>query len=174
MIRNRFAPLAVAMLAGCASMPPARASLDAIQTIVVIYAENHSFDNMYGMFPGANGIANATAAQKTQVDHDGKPLPHLPPVYVRGKADPKYPSALPNGPFRIDQPPVNVRIDEMVPNNPTHAYWQSIEQVNGGRNDRFVAMTNGGAWTMGYYDGSSQKVWDWARRYTLADNFFMG
>jgi len=27
---------------------------------------------------------------------------------------------------------------------------------------------------MGYYDGSGMKVWQWARRYTLADNFFMG
>jgi len=27
-----------------------------VGNIVVIYAENHSFDNLYGMFPGANGI----------------------------------------------------------------------------------------------------------------------
>jgi phospholipase C len=27
---------------------------------------------------------------------------------------------------------------------------------------------------MGYYDGSNMKLWQWARRYTLADNFFMG
>jgi acid phosphatase len=174
MSRRRFAPLAVLLLAACATIPAREPSLEAIQTIVVIYAENHSFDNMYGLFPGANGVANATAQQKTQVDHDGKPLAHLPPVFVRGKPDPKFPNALPNGPFRIDQPPVNVTIDQMVPVNPTHAYWNSIEQVNAGRNDRFVAMSNGGAWTMGYYDGSSQKVWQWARRYTLADNFFMG
>ncbi|MGZ5597062.1 MAG: acid phosphatase [Usitatibacter sp.] len=174
MILNRIAPFLAALAAGCAALPASERPLDGIQTIVVIYAENHSFDNMYGLFPGADGIANATPQQKTQVDHDGTPLPHLPPVYVRGEADPKYPLALPNGPFRIDQPPVNVPIDQMVPVNPTHAYWSSIEQIDGGRNDRFVAMSNGGAWTMGYYDGSSQKVWQWARRYTLADHFFMG
>ena len=33
-----------------------RLALDTIDTIVVIYAENRSFDNMYGLFPGANGI----------------------------------------------------------------------------------------------------------------------
>ncbi len=96
---NRLA-LAVlaALLAGCAGPGPREASLDRIQTIVVIYAENHSFDNMYGMFPGANGVANATAAQKTQVDHDGTPLATLPAVYVGGKAEPKYPTlGLPNG-----------------------------------------------------------------------------
>jgi acid phosphatase len=58
--------------------------------------------------------------------------------------------------------------------SPIHNYWQNIEQINGGRNNKFVAMTTVGAWTMGYYDGSAMKVWQWARRYTLADNFFMG
>ena len=173
-MKTRLAALAaLALLGACAT--PARESsvLDRIDTIVVIYAENHSFDNMYGMFPGANGVANATAAQKTQVDHDGTPLAHLPPVYAGSKVDARYPTALPNGPFRIDQPPVNARIDEVVP-SPIHNYWQNIEQIDGGRNDRFVAMTTVGAWTMGYYDGSSQQVWKWAQRYTLADNFFMG
>ncbi len=31
-----------------------------IQTLVVIYAENRSFDNLFGTFPGANGLANAS------------------------------------------------------------------------------------------------------------------
>ncbi len=173
-MHKKIGLLAVAtLLAACAAPALRESPLAKIDTIVVIYAENHSFDNMYGMFPGANGVANATAEQKTQLDLDGKPLPHLPPVYTGGKPDPKYPSGLPNGPFRIDAPPVNRRIDEIVP-SPIHNYWQNIEQINGGRNDKFVAMTTVGAWTMGYYDGSPQKVWQWARRYTLADNFFMG
>jgi len=29
--------------------------LDRLQHIVVIYLENHSFDNLYGEFPGADG-----------------------------------------------------------------------------------------------------------------------
>src|SRR5438132_9853510 len=69
------------MLAGCAASAPAPvatdASLQRIQTIVVIYAENHSFDNLYGLFPGADGIANATPEQSTQLDHDGTPLKEL-------------------------------------------------------------------------------------------------
>ena len=35
-------------------------------------------------------------------------------------------------------------------------------------------MTNVGAWVMGYYDGSSMRVWRWAQRYTLTDRLFMG
>src|SRR6478736_5670080 len=48
-----------------------------IETVVVIYAENRSFDHLYGHFPGANGIDQATDEQKTQLDHDGTPLRQL-------------------------------------------------------------------------------------------------
>ena len=168
-----LALLGCALAVGCTCQPRQDSVLDRIDTIVVIYAENRSFDNLYGTFPGANGVANATSAQKTQLDRDGKPLAVLPPVFIDGKLEPAYPSGLPNGPFRIDAPPVNRGIDQPDP-SPVHKYWQSIEQVDGGRNDRFVAMSTVGGWVMGYYDGSSQEMWQWARRYTLADNFFMG
>src|SRR5436190_3253623 len=113
-LSTRYAILFL-LLAGCAGGPPK--GLEQIETIVVVYAENRSFDHLYGLFPGAEGIAAATAEQKTQLDHDGKPLPHLPPVYERVKPDPHNPSvaALPNGPFRIDLPPVDRRMDEVLP-----------------------------------------------------------
>jgi phospholipase C len=83
------------------------------------------------------------------------------------------PADLPNGPFLINGPPVNARLDEIVP-NPVHNFWHNIEQINGGANNMFAAMGNTGAWSMGYYDTSSLKLWQWAQRYTLADRFFMG
>ena len=52
---------------------PARADdpkLDAIETIVVLYAENRSFENLYGLFPGANGLQNVTAEAARQVDRE--------------------------------------------------------------------------------------------------------
>ena len=62
--------VAAAAIAGCAAPPTSqRASLERIEHVIVIYAENRSFDNLYGLFPGANGLANATPAQYTQVDH---------------------------------------------------------------------------------------------------------
>src|SRR4051812_24569627 len=61
----------------CVTTPPPAGPLARIDTIVVIYAENHSFDNIYGMFPGANGVASAFPHATQQVDHDGKVLPHL-------------------------------------------------------------------------------------------------
>jgi phospholipase C len=38
----------------------------------------------------------------------------------------------------------------------------------------FAAMSNVGGWTMGHFLGDTMRVWQWAREYTLADNFFMG
>jgi len=174
-VRTRIlVPAAAMLLAACATQQLAqKAPIDEIQTVVVIYAENHSFDNMYGMFPGANGVANASAVSTQQRDHDGSVMPHLPPVFKGDKPDPAYPANLPNGPFRIDAPPVNVHINQLTP-GPIHLYYQNIEQIDGGRNDKFAAMTNVGGWVMGYYDGSQQKVWQWAKDYTLADNYFMG
>jgi phospholipase C len=172
MLRTASLSLVAALLSGCAGLAYAGADgLERIEHIVVIYPENRSFDHLYGLFPGANGVANATQEQKTQLDHDGRPLPHLPPVYAHGKPDARFPQKLPNGPFRIDAPPVGARIDQVLP-SPIHNFWQNQEQMNGGRNNLYVAMTTVGAWTMGYYDGSSMKMWQWAREYTLADNFF--
>jgi len=168
--------LGAVALAACTSSPApaARTGLSRIQNIVVIYAENRSFDHLYGVFPGAEGIANATPAQYTQLDRDGTPLPHLPPVWTAdGKPDPRFPTDLPNRPFRIDAPPISQGLDQIVP-SPIHAFWQNQEQIAGGANNKFVAMTNVGAWVMGYFDGSQLKVWQWAREYTLADHFFMG
>src|SRR3989440_6768467 len=45
--------------------------LSGINHIVVIYEENHSFDNLYGGWEGVNGRANATAGQMAQVRQNG-------------------------------------------------------------------------------------------------------
>jgi phospholipase C len=165
--------VAGALLAGCAPLRVGDAGKMArIRNVVVIYAENHSFDNMYGLFPGANGIARATPLQSTQLDHDGQPLPELVVFGRDGKPDPAFPR-LPNRPFRIDAPPINRPPTQLVP-GPIHVFWHNQEQINGGRNNMFAAMSNVGGWVMGHYDGSQFRMWKWAQEYTLADNFFMG
>src|SRR5262249_51655811 len=85
---------------------------------------------------------------------------------------PRFPK-LPNAPFRIDAPPVSLSADQVLL-NPIHAYYHSIEQINGGRNDMFAAMSTVGGYTMGYFDGSGLKLWQWAKEFTLADNFLKG
>ena len=49
-----------------------------IDHIVVIYQENHSFDNLYGRWEHVNGLRNADAAHTVQVNAAGVPLTCLP------------------------------------------------------------------------------------------------
>ena len=158
--------------AACGVAAAQAADLSKIKNIVVIYAENRSFDHLYGLFPGADGIANAKPEDYQQRDHDGSILPWLRVWNSKGEADPNYPQ-MPNQPFRVDAPPVNKTASEVLL-SPIHAYYHNIEQINGGKNDMFAAMSTVGGYTMGYFDGAQMKMWKWAKDYTLADNFFMG
>src|SRR5437667_1216994 len=47
-----------------------------INHVVVIMMENHTFDNMFGRFPGANGVTNLPRAGNPTEDfnHDGPSL----------------------------------------------------------------------------------------------------
>ena len=145
--------------------------INLIDNLVVIYAENHSFDNLFGLFPGAEGIEQASSLQKRQLDHDGQPLKNLIIFDHHGDPDPAFP-IMPNTPFRIDAQPIGRTISQLVP-SPVHAFFQNKEQIHGGQNNMFAAMSNTGGWVMGYYDGSALKLWRWAQEYTLADHFFM-
>ena len=108
--KHRLAGCMAALALACTAQAATDADLQRIEHIVVIYAENRSFDHLYGLFPGAEGIAQATPEQRTQLDLNGQPLPYLPPTYAKGKVVDKYPTqGLPNGPFRIDAAPVGRR-----------------------------------------------------------------
>jgi acid phosphatase len=156
------------------------ASLQAIDTIVVIYAENRSFDNLYGLFPGASGISDALEhpASYLQLDRDGKTvLPTLPPVWNSKDPAWDYVGKLPNRPFRIDAPPgASPPVNGMTVTSPdlVHRFYNHQMQINGGPNNQFAAFSNAGGLSMGYYDGSAMEMWNIARQYTLADHFFMG
>jgi acid phosphatase len=72
--RLAFAVLAGALFATLSASVASSAGPDPLRKInhiVVIYEENHSFDNLYGGWEGVNGRANADAAHTTQVDQDG-------------------------------------------------------------------------------------------------------
>jgi acid phosphatase len=158
----------------------ASSTLDKIKTVVVIYAENRSFDNLYGLFPGANGISNATPASYQQLDRDGKTvLSNLPAVWSASTAQAatwSFVASLPNKPFRIDAPPggaPDVAATVITPDL-VHRYYNNQMQINGGSNNLFAAFSDAGGLSMGYYDGSTMSMWKLAQQYTLADNFFQG
>ena len=56
-----------------AGASPARAALGNINHIVVIYQENHSFDNLYGSWERVNGLSRADSANTTQIGQGGVP-----------------------------------------------------------------------------------------------------
>ncbi|MBV9891177.1 MAG: acid phosphatase [Rhizobacter sp.] len=192
-------PALAATLAACISSSPSpspsptagdRRALDAIDTVVVIYAENRAFDTLFGGFPGADGIpgVNPSAAGHyvAQVDREGSSLATLPPTFggVMAANQPiaiseEQTRGLPNAPFVLNGKNalggggIVVPIEVMT-KSPVHRYYQSIMQIDGGRNDGFAAWSDVGGLVMGTYDGSGLAMWQVARRYTLADRFFMG
>ena len=144
------------------SAPPAGS--DRIRHIIVLYLENRSFDNLYGSFPGADGLADAVRAAP-QVDDTGTAYTTLPPV-----PDKRFPPSLPNGPFSLQKyVSTGDRNPDMV-----HRFYQEQEQIDGGRMDKFVLLSGAGALPMGTFDGSGLPLWAYARRYVLADHFFHG
>jgi phospholipase C len=159
----------------------AQSGPDRIGNIVVIYAENRSFDTLYGSFPGADGLAKAAEAGFAQMDRDGTPLRELPPVWggltAAGVTPPvteAQTAHLPNKPFAIDDPGGLNTPDSVVTRDLWHRFYQNQMQIDGGKNDKFVAYADSGALAMGHYDGSKLKMREIARQYTLADHFFMG
>jgi acid phosphatase len=156
-----------------------------VSTVVVIFAENRSFDNLYGLFPGANGIpgvnssATGTIAVQTDRTAAGATLTKLPqtwggvtaagqtPVVTQAQSD-----NLANQPFRIDS---TFGIGtSVVTRDLYHRFFENQMQINGGKNDKFAGYADSGGLVMGYYDGSSMAMWNVAKQNVLADNFFMG
>src|SRR6266566_9049217 len=73
------AAFAVTAMSGSASPGnDNRQKLDKINHIVVIYEENHSFDNLYGGWEGVNGRANADAAHTSQIGQGTSTTPGTP------------------------------------------------------------------------------------------------
>jgi phospholipase C len=158
---------------------PASKGLEKIDNIVVIFAENRSFDVLYGGFPGTNGLSKAKNA--TQLERDGSAMKELPPVWggltAKGVTPPvteAQTAHLPNKPFAIDDPQGFNAPTSVITRDLWHRFYENQMQIDGGKNDKFVAWADSGALTMGHYDGSKMKMWEIARQNTLADNFFMG
>jgi len=172
---------AIAALLTLGSAQNSQPGIDSISNIVVIFAENRSFDVLYGSFPGANGLKQAQPGSFTQVDRDGAALKELPPVWqgltAAGVTPPvteAQTAHLPNQPFAIDDSQGFHQSLNIVTRDLVHRFYQNQMQIDGGKNDRFVAWADSGALPMGHYDGSRLQMWSVARQYVMADNFFMG
>ena len=191
------------LLASCANIvpqSPASALADrredaigAIQNVVVIYAENRSFDNLFGHFPGARGLdqvvdqhGKPTAAYVPQVDRDGRTvLATLPPTWggvtakgVTPVVTEKQSIGLANAPFAIEtayQASAGVTLDlSTTTHDLWHRFFEHQMQIGRGDNEGFAAWSDAGGLTMGHFDTRRSALHALAERYVLADHFFQG
>jgi len=144
-----------------------------INHIIVIYQENWSFDGLYGLFPGVNGLANAGSAAR-QVGKDGNPLDNLPRPLDTSKKPPvpddrhPFPDQMPAAPYDLSK---YVTVDEKT-GDIVHRYYQNQLQINGGKMDKFAAWSDNPGLVMSYYDASNLPEGKLAKQFTIADNFF--
>ena len=161
-----------------------------VKTIVVIYAENRSFNNLFANFPGVEKPLSALKpADYQQRDRDGSLLQTLPPVWggvlqvgpqtvdgVTYAPGEQFQEHLPNAPFALKGPNQEDLPLNLVTRDLWHVFYQNQMQINDGKNDQFVAWGDSGGLPMGYYAQSqySLRLWDVAREFVLCDNFFQG
>ena len=163
------------------------AVLQNIDHFVVIYQENWSFDALYGNFPGANGIASASATSLSQVDrrtgnpyssqtgqpfdlaYNGPALTTPPQPINNGAIDPRFPTGLDTlQPYDAGA--------YLSPGDKTgdivHRYWQEQSQINGGQQNQYVTWSDNPGLVMSHFDATNLPEGLLAQQYTMDDNFF--
>ena len=167
-----------------------KALREQVKTVVVIYAENRSFNNLFADFPGVEKPLSAlTAKDFQQRDRDGSVLPALPPSWggvlqvgpqtvdgVTYPSEVQFQQNLPNAPFALKGPQGEDLPLSLVTRDLWHVFYQNQMQINGGKNDGFVAWGDSGGLVMGHYAQSryALRLWDVAKEFVLCDNFFQG
>jgi acid phosphatase len=141
-----------------------------IHHTVVIFQENWSFDSLLGLFPGVNGIANASPVSQRQVKRDGKPYRTLP-------RSEDVDADLPSRPFNL----ARFRSPFERAGDPVHLFYQEQAQINGGLMNQFVAWSygypgskelQGNNLELSYYDSRTLPLGSLAAQYTIDDNTF--
>src|SRR5881394_573987 len=165
--------------------------LQKINHIVVIYEENHSFDNLYGGWEGVNGRANADAAHTTQLDEAGNPFGCLlqndvnltsPPLSATcTDAAHGIASHFVNAPFSIEQyipkdartcPQPGVFAPNGLPPSPSnlpggctrdivHRFYQEQYQLNNGGQNRYTTGSDAVGLTQGYYNTKALPIYQY-------------
>ena len=171
--------------------PVAVDKVQQVQNVVVIYAENRSFDNLYGNFPGAHGLSEvvdasgkATAAYIPQKDRNGAVLATLPQTWGGVTAAGVLPvvtqaqsANLPNAPFAIEtafRATSGATLDLTTTTRDLyHRFFENQMQIGTG-GDSYAAWADAGGLTMGHFDASGSALYKLAQQYVLADEFFEG
>jgi phospholipase C len=160
--------LALLVLALSTQVQARQTTKQDIDHIIVLYFENRSFDNIFRGFEGANTSDKPTKPYNKQIDENGSVYQTLPMSESSIKLG--IPTNLQNEPFLIDR---YISQNQTMPDL-IHRYYQAISQINSGRNDRFVQISDAKGLSMGYHDMRESHIWKFAKQYTLCDNFFTG
>jgi phospholipase C len=155
-----------------------------IKHIVVIYQENWSFDSLYGLFPGANGLANGFGTV-VQRDKTASP-PYSTYIYKtpqplnNGLPDQRFPPgngqpALPLIPYDFtDFAAANTTTGDII-----HRFYHEQLQIDNGllepKNgdmDKFMTWSDNPGLVLSYADATNLPEGVLAQQYTLLDNFF--
>ena len=172
--------------------------LDGINHIVVIYEENHSFDNLYGGWEGVNGRAGADAAHTTQLAEAGAAYACLAQNDVN-LTSPPLPAGcnFANQPFSIEAfipagaktcPQPGVFAPNGLLPSPSnlaggctrdivHKFYQEQYQLNGGAQNHYVTGSDAIGLTMGFYNTTQLPIYKFLHtdahpHYAIADDFF--
>jgi acid phosphatase len=166
--------------------PQPDSKLRRIKHIIVIYQENWSFDSLYGLFPGANGLSQASAASLNQTDRfdnafvTGQTFPLVsgsvtlttPPQPINaGAIDTRFNAGL-NTLLPYDVQANSTLQPNDVTGDLVHRYWQEQSQIDHGAMDWFAAWSDNPGLTMSYFDATNMPEGLLAQKYTMADNFF--
>jgi phospholipase C len=145
--------------------PPGPPQLSQLGHVIVIYLENHSFDNLYGTYPGAEGL-DAPTANIPQLDPNGVAYTMLPQV------DPNLPMNLANVPFDItNYVPATQKTIDLV-----HRFYQEQIQIDGGKMDNFVMVSDAKGLSFGHYPTTIlplvNLISTMSSQVTVCDHFF--
>jgi acid phosphatase len=162
-----------------------------INHVVVIYEENHSFDNLYGGWEGVNGRANADAAHTLQVNEAGNIFNCLfqndvnltsPPLPADcADATPAFTTHFGNAPFSIEAyipkdartcPQPGVFAPNGLTPSPTnlpggctrdivHRFYSEQYQLNNGMQNRYTTGSDAAGLTQGYYDTKALPIYEY-------------
>ncbi len=128
------------------SAPRATASVSPIKHVVILMLENHSFDNYFGTFPGANGIPSTACI----------------PNPATGKCQVPYHNPIPDG-YPHDLPHTNAAVVADIDKGRMDGYLREQQSAC-----KCTATTS-----VGYYNASDIPIfWRYAQDYTLQDNLF--
>lgn len=142
-----------------------------IKNVVVIYQENWSFDALYGSFPGANGLANATNIAQVDTKITGNPITTLPqPLNYNGQPDPNFAAVAgrPVGPYAA----INYIQPSVLTGDIVHRFYEEQSQIDGGKMDGFMAWSDNPGLLFSNFNATDMPEGQLAAQYTLADNGF--